>query len=724
MRQWRISACHGIRAATILGVVLAGAAGLAHAQIEEIVVTAKKREQNLQRVPVAISAFGTEDIDRTGAARLRDIAFLAPNFAVPGGKQNFNTNIVIRGIPTNTRNIGFDSAAGVYVDGVYMGRTFANNQDLLDIERIEVLRGPQGTVWGRNTIAGAINIVTQSPTEELTAQVRGEAGSEGHLRGRGSASFALAENVAARLSGFFYEHDGYVTNIGDGSGAIDGTGDSDLFSEDSLGGRVQLRFTPSDRLDINLSADYLNDEGVQSYPGVWEGPGALPGTPIDRRNIDPTAEDREIFGGSVTVDYDLGGGLVLTSVTAVRSGEAQSITDDDLTFIRINGADFSQESDQVSQELRITSPTDRRLSYVAGIYYLTEEIGQAFDIAFLADHPLIVFGIDPNAFILVNSAVESEMYAAFGQLDYRFTEALSGFLGLRFTYQIKDLDYTQMTTPIILPDLSADDRYTEGNLSPEAGFSYQAADDVNLYFRYARGFKGGGFNADILTTTTGIEFEAETVDSFELGAKTEWLGNRLRLNAAVYYLDYLDIQRSRIITIGGAGGLFVDNASKAESKGLEVELLATPTDRLEIGTSFGYADATFEEFVVSPTDDRSGNRLGGSPEWTGSFYAQYSQRIGGLDLIVRGEYDYLGDYFVFDQNADTNLVDSRGLVNARIGIAAPDGNWEVFLWSMNLFDEEYETFRRFNPFLPGPRQTADFGAPRIWGIELAKRFGQ
>lgn len=709
-----------------LGMAIAGTSSALGADTDEdvIVVTAQKREQSLQEVPLSVSAISTEDIERTGAARIRDAAFLAPNFSFPGTKQNFNTNIVIRGIPTNTRNVGFDSAASVYVDGVFMGRTFASNQDLLDIERVEILRGPQGTLWGRNTIAGAINVVTQDPGDEFAVKLRGEIGNYDHYRVNGSVNIPIAEGLAAaRVSGFFFRHDGYVTNIGDGSGTIDGTGDGDIFSEDSWGGRTQLRLTPTEQFEIKISADYLRDKGVQSYPGVFGGgPGALPGEPVDVRNIDPTSEDREIFGGSLTMDYTLDSGHVLTSITAYRDGKASSVTDDDLTFVRINGAEFSSESNQFSEELRIASPAENRLQYVAGLYYLHEEIDQIFDIAFLEDHPLIVFDLDPDAFIFVDSTVESTMYAAFGQLDYRFTDRLSGFVGLRYTYQEKELDYEQMSTPFVLPDLQATGDYSEGNLSPAAGLSFQAVEEAMLYFRYARGFKGGGFNADILTTTTGIEFDSESVHSYELGAKTEWFDRRLRLNLAAFYLDYSDIQRSRIITIGGAGGLFVDNASKADSIGFEVEMSASPTDRLELGGGFGYANATFEEFIVSPTDDRSGNRLGGAPRWTGSFFAQYTQPFNAVEVIARAEYDYLGDYFVFDENDPTNLVDGRSLVNARVGVAAPDGNWQLFFWVKNIFDEEYKTFRRFNPFLPGPRQTADFGAPRTWGVDLAKRF--
>ena len=704
--------------------------------LEEIVVTVRKREENLQEVPISISAYNAALLANKGVTRLRDLEFSVPNMTFTDQGNAFG-GFGIRGIYTLVRSIGVESGVSVYVDGVYQGRNSNANIDVIDVERIEVLKGPQGTLFGRNTISGAVNIITKQPSDEFEGKVKASYGNLDRIGVNLSLSGPIVKDTLyASFTGSHYERDGFTQNLFNGQ---------DLDNEDRQSGRLNLHYLPNEDLEINFSLDGFKDRGdtprggylISNTPGRFWGVDAEFAQTSDPRvtSLDNAPsrgigifEERDIWGTSLSANYSLDNGYTLTSITSYREGDFETASDFDGTGAEVAGGTTGSDSNQFTQELRISSPDSMKFGslpgdfdYVAGFYYLYQDTS-----AFL----LGTIGAGclqstcprsslpgPSTFGPL-STVKTNSWAIYLNTSWHLTERLTFTAGLRYTSEDKDLDFRQEPAVLIgipaIPQIALETSDTD--VSPMFSVSYQLMDDVNVYGTISRGFKSAGFNADVVGNAN-LAFNSETVTSYELGFKSLLLDRRVKLNGAVFFQDYEDLQVQQFI----GPVQQVTNAAQAEIFGLEVELDARLTDYLDITFGMGYVDAEFEDFPgANPAGDNfAGNKLQAAPKLTGNAALQYTNRINATtELLVRGEWTFRGEQFFQVDNAPFTRQGGYSLFNARAGLSFMDGKYALALFADNISDKVYGTNRL--GFLG--TQLGHWGAPRTYGAEVSISF--
>jgi iron complex outermembrane recepter protein len=665
--------------------------------LEEIVVTARRREQNLQDVAAAVSAYGAELIKNAGIGNIEDVTLMTPGFAIsiynPATPAPY-----IRGVGTNSSSVGDDSSVGVFIDEVYAGRAGSYRADLFDVERVEVLRGPQGTLYGRNVSGGAMNIITRNPGDALEAYVEASVGNYDFygLKGTISGPIGESDRVKGRLAFATRQRDGHTENVFTGN---------DLRDEDNVSVRAKLAIDPRNSVSFLLGVEYTKDD--------LQGPAARG----FRGSTDPTTDragkvslfkdgfaDREMLGLSATINVDWGPGT-FTSITAYRNNDYQFL--DDLRGATagslINEAD--EESDQFSQELRYFVAQEK-WEYALGLYYFNEEVDrvEVWDSS-------ARFGISGISRALWDANNETTSYAVFGEATYHFNERTALTLGGRYTWDEKKLKNTA-TSPdrlgFLLEEYSVavDESWSE--FTPKATLQFQATADVMLYGSWSQGFKSGGFNglaANRSAATT--PFNPENVTSYELGVKADLWDKRLRLNASAFYMDYEDLQNFFI----DSGTMQVVTAiSDAEMQGVEVELWATPLQGLDINFSYSWLDTEYTKFESNPAI--VGNQLMRAPESKVAAGIQYRWTVRDFGTaVLRTDISYQDETFFDVQNTPIGAAPAYTLVNARLALEHHSG-WGLALWAKNLGDREY-IVHAFDQVGQG---FAVYGDPRMWGI--------
>ncbi len=747
----------------ILGVSLYSAATLAigiclpfyaHAQegakryqLEEIVVTARKREESLQDVPSSITAITESQLDERGNVELVDLARSVPNLTFNGNGSTLSA-IGIRGIVAATRNIGFESGIGVYVDQVYVGRPAGFNQNLDDIQQVEVLRGPQGTLFGRNTIGGAINITTKTPGDEIEGKIKLTAGDFSRFNASGYISGPIAKDkVYGKLSVYSITRDGFVDNIVDGS---------TLSDEDRQGYRASLRFTPTDNLEIAISADDMEERTNRMFTqftsfdvtsplaGLYLGPlggnPALAATPnLTGQDFTPV-EDRDVSGQSLRATLELESGANLVSISSIRETDFLLLADDDTTPIFLSHTTFDDRSELFTQELRWESPVGDTFDYLFGFYYQDSD-ASASRSTLITTPPGLPFTVNGAGFtfgpvgcICSESSVESESWAVFGSLNYRFTERVSLAVGLRFTDEDKSLNFNQENTAFTgHPNINTQPSISDSGLSGNVSLSY-ATDNVTYYGSIGRGFKSGGFNPDIVPNSD-ITFSEELVWTYELGLKSILADGAVRINGAVFFTDYQDqqVQRLGSSPIGGTG--FQISNADSEITGAEVELSALPTENLELGLGIGLLDHEYTSFADCSTTadnaidpvtgqlvqlDCTGNKLSYVPDVSYSASVKYVVPLGFADLVSRVEFSYKDEVFSEPGNFDRTFVPDQDNIDLRIGLVAEDGSWELSAWGKNLGDNEDEQFSWYIPAFQTSYSSYSIG--RQYGVDFIYGF--
>lgn len=689
------------------------------ATLEELVVTARKREENLQDIPLAVSAFSADALEARGVRSVTGLASAVPNVAITGQADgDFDTNIIIRGISSSARNVGFESSLGVYLDGVFMGRTSGFDQELADVTRVEVLRGPQGTLFGKNTISGAISIVTADPTPTPIAKVFGEVGNFNLWSGGVAVSGPIIDGrLAGKLSVSGGQHDGYVDNLNS-----TGRGADTLGRRETWNARAALQWQAGDDLKIDLRGDYGEKRGSVFETEAISGFGYVPG--VRTADVDrPGAELRKLGGASLTATLDLPNELTLTSISAYRMLDFGIDQHDlDSSPVDLLYADIADGLQQYSQEFRLASDASERLNYVAGLY-LFQQIGKS--------DRLFAFGADAGlpGGVAIKSRVKTSSIAGFVNADYRFSDTVALNGGVRFTKEEKDLRYRQEGGDLIgYPTENLTDSLSDQDASLTIALNYTPADESLLYLKYSTGFKSGGWNADLKGTggapftAADLRFEPEQIASYEAGYKVTTWGRRLRINIAAYYLSYEDIQVSQFI--GGLAGFKTTNAGKAHSQGVEIEVTARPIPELELTAGLGVTDARYDEYPNAGVQglDLSGTRLE-APKYTGSLSADYTRPAGPGDIIGGFTYSFRSAYPVdpLDPNSGT---DAHDLLDARLGYRWPSG-LEAYVWGQNLFDQTYEETRGTisNLELFGLSQVGvSYGPPRTFGVRVNYAF--
>ena len=786
--------------------------------IEEILVTAQKRSETLQEVPIAISVFSSDSIDQTGVMELRDLTEYIPNVTITQGT-DFGAQINIRGVGANSRNIGFDSRVGVYLDGVYLGQGPALNQDLVDLEQIEVLRGPQGTLFGKNTVAGAVNMISVKPTQEFEGSVTANVFNYDGLELKGMINFPMGDIVSARVSLSHRERDGFVKNVYEpehvpgtitlpvagfptfplplappvcmaafgiptppGCAALGPDVQPNtkplMNNVDTDSYRAQLRITPNEKLDINIAVDGLESERImvngEPFTDTF-------GSTIDR--FAPEAlevsfsedswETRDIFGTNLNIDYALNNGHSFRSITAYRDTEMIHHNDTDASAIDFLFIDYTDDYQQTTQEFQWISPDEGKLKYVAGFYYYNQDSTTIRDAQ--TGNGGWLFGAFKGGGAFNRGDVETNSWALFLNASYDFNEQWTLGLGFRYSDETKDvvwhLDGSRSgafgigsTEPGGYID---SDTYT--NFAPMISLGYALGDNTNIYGKYSTGFKSGGFNLDYITQAdldAGIIFDEETVDSYELGLKSTFLDGRLQFNAAAFIANYQDYQVNQFFDLGfdeetGAQltSIRITNAAEVDTSGLEFELTYNVTANLTLNATLGLLDATFADFPGGTSEEvpddsgnpvkvpvnAKGNELPLAPSVNGTFGFQHYTHFSSMDLLLRLDVIYTGDYFTTIENeTERNLtglapttflfdpgsfgiphtidyghVDSFTTLNGRIGLISNSGKWEAYLWGRNLTDEftYVDYFRDFFGSLSGVPLM-----PRTYGIEATYHF--
>lgn len=713
------------------------------AALDEVIVTARRREETAQTVPIALTVVGAATLEATGTYNIAQLVQLAPSLYL-GAFNPRNTTVNIRGLGNNLglANDGLETGVGLYIDQVYFGRPAATTFDLVDIERIEVLRGPQGTLFGKNTTAGALNVTTKAPSFTTEGQAELSAGDYGFVQAKASVAGPLNDQLAFRLSGSVTKRDGLVRNLATGR---------DFNDQNNQAVRGQLLFRPSDKLSVRLEADYNRQQtsccvlvfagvgqnlkpAASQYPALAAGLGYRPASlnPFDRlTDINSEAHANQTLGGaSAIVEWDLGP-ATLTSVTAWRYWNWDPANDAD--FTRLSILDRSQnadQQDQYSQELRLASNGAGPVSWIAGLYAFRQVIDAQGLAGYGAQSAYWLLGPAQPAALLDGMTAASvahsqtDSYAAFGQVTWRVTDRLSLTPGLRYTYETKSADYAQTVTGGLANPTAAQQALKnaiarpqayrasldDGKLSGQLNAAFQAAPDVLVYGNYARGYKSGGVNLGGLPVDAAgapilarAVIKPEKTDAFEAGLKSQLFARRLTLNLAAFWTTTQDYQANVVDTAGGALKQFLDNVTEVRSRGLEFDARLAPIAGFRAYLSSAYTDAVYADYKNGPCPleligavtracDLSGRPLPGVSKWVASTGGEYRRpaSLGGLDgeAYVGADYNWRSAFFSNASDSIYSRIPAYGLLNLRAGFRS-SRNWDAFVWLKNAADERY-----------------------------------
>ena len=713
-----------------------------------VTVTARRTEENLQQVPAAVSAFSERGLERIQAQDPTGLAGAVPNLNIVQGRGSSNaTNIFIRGIGQPDALQTFDPAVGVYVDGVYYSRIRGTQFDLLDLQRVEVLRGPQGTLYGKNTIGGALSFVTRRPGDEFRGELTATYGTYNQFEVRGIVSGPLTEGVAASLAMLHAQRDGYVE---------DSVLNRDYNDRNTEAVRAAIAFTPSSRVRIDLTADYSQDRAhltvgqPQNSLTYLVGGGtalALPTNPTDYDFTGrttpslPNSTRLDHWGVSANAAFDLTSELTLRSITAYRELETNDYVDIDATQLEIGDVFVGVDQNQLSQELQLTYTSDR-ITGVAGLYYLREHIVSHQE-AYADDLVGPLLG-NPTFLRTIDDDLVTTSLAAYANFSFAITPELRLSVGARYTSEDKDYFRTTSTfSSSALLTSTAPFVFDVGddwdNFSPMISLDYRFNPDFMVYGRVARGFKSGGFNGRANSVAERTQYEPETVTSYELGFRST-IADQLRFNVTAFYNDYRNFQ-ARVAGTGldpvtglPSPTLSVINAGRLNIQGAEVELAWTPVPGMLIDAQIGYLDAEYEEFADTRFTATGGSRAfqepAFAPHWTLRLGAQYEVDLEGRGFLTFGAQGrYRSRHALAVDNTAVNsrteieglFEDGYGLIDARVVYESPSRRWNIGVYGNNLLDEVYKTDgQEFSSI--GSIRTAYFGAPRTVYLRAGFRF--
>jgi len=727
--------------------------------LEEIVVTARKREENLQDVPVAVTALSGEEVARQSVATIVDVGRLAPNMKIAEAGGNAGAPILSMRGQVQTDIVGtLDSSVGIYVDGVYWGRPIGANASLLDVQSVEVLRGPQGTLFGRNTTGGALNFRTQNPDPSgYGGEVSATVGNFDELDGSAVLNVPLVEDkLALRVALSRNSNEGYGDNTLTGKG---------LAERDDRTIRTKLLFNATEDLSVLLSYDDFKLDQAGAVQKLF---GVVPFSPADivillssggcLRAILPSCpaafvpgqdSPANYIGGSpyasaldfdsqnkaraqtssATVTYDISSSTVLKTVLAYREVSSQANIDLDGTPYTILGTVTKGDFEQISVEPQLTGRL-LNVDYVAGLFYFNEK-GEDFS------RSLALPLLNPNITI-TDGEVENNSYAAYVQGNYALTDRLNFTGGLRYSKDEKELEsHNRVTRPAgvlcAVPGASADcsrDFTTESSdVDFLASFDYRFSSSVLGYAKLSKGYRAGGLNLrGSGSIETFADFEPETVLSYEVGLKSDLYDRRIRLNAALFYSDYEDIQRSILIgTSTGGVATAVQNAAEGAVHGAELEIQALATERLRLAASLGYTHAEYDQYQ-SGTTDKSDEPFPFTPEWSGSISADYTVPLGFGSLNGRADYSFQSESVVASAGINASVLPIQtqgdyGLLNARLTATIDKLGLEIAAFARNLLDKEYKVSTVELITAGIGLVEGQYGPPRQYGVQATWRFG-
>ncbi|WP_439476654.1 TonB-dependent receptor [Brevundimonas sp.] len=663
--------------------------------LDDVVVSARRRDELLKDVPISVSAIGEERLEQTGASDITALQQQTPNATVQVARGSNSTLIsFIRGVGQQDPLWGFEPGVGLYVDDVYVARPQGAVLDIYDVQRIEVLRGPQGSLYGRNTVGGAIKYVTNTLSHDPELSLRGAFGSYNQIDLMAVGSIPLADNFRVGGAIASYQRDGYGTNINTGA---------EHYNKDVLAGRVSAEWEPRDDISIRLAYDRVQDDSNPRH-GSRLVAGATPAGAILSSVYDTNAglgdvNSVESQGASATIEMELNDHWTFKSITAWREGETTTVIDFDNTPSPTLDIPGFYADNQLTQEFQFLFDYDR-IQGVAGFFYLDGHAEGAFD---------TILG---NAGIVIgtNGQVKTESWAGFADVNLDLTDRLHLGLGVRYTLDEKEgtvfrANYLGATRSPLLggtvrAPLLVRSNYTNDNdftqFTPRIALSYDLTDDVTTYASYSQGFKSGGFDMRgdvILTPNTVNGYDPETVDSYEIGLKGSL--DRLTFAAAAFYNQYQDQQVTTQVPSGASIASFVDNVGSSTFYGFEFEGRLRILDNLSANFAVGYLNSDFEEFLrynltTMVFEDISDQVvLQNAPDWTGYFGFTWIGDVAGGDLAVTPSISYRGDSSMFEFPNPILDQQAYSLVDLSIVWTDPTDRFTVGVYGKNLTDEEY-----------------------------------
>lgn len=726
-----------------------GAAPVATAEegVNKVVVTARRREESLQDVPVSVTAFSADQLSKTATPDITALALALPNTTLKASRATNSTlTAFIRGVGQADPLAGFESGVGIYIDDIYLARPQAAVADIYDVERIEVLRGPQGTLYGRNTIGGAVKYVTRKLAPQTDARLRATVGEYGQKEIVATASTPISET--ARIGGTFarFKRDGFGKNLTTGG---------DNYDKDVTAARLSAEFTPTPDLFIRIAGDITKDDsspknGHRLIVGRTSGAPILSNVYDTRANLmQALGHDQEVkaHGVSATVEYTLNNEWTLKSITASRKDKSYAPIDFDSLAVTDMHVPALYTNKQFSQEFNLTY-TGERLQGVAGVYYIDANAFNKFD--------TILGGAVPTSTYTMGD-IDTKAWAIYADGSYNVTDAFSVSLGGRYTVDKREAEVLRQ---IYLgangtPDLGnpgailfrTDTDLRGGQLkredkkfTPRVAVNYKLNADHNVYASYSEGFKGGGFEPRLNMVGTKLPlavakrgYEPEIIETYELGLKSAFNGGRITTNAAVFYSDYQDVQIPGSVAIDTNGDGKDDsfagvttNAGKAKIKGVELEAIANLTPNFMIAGMYSYIDAEYKEYFAAGVNVASQRTFQNTPKNSANLRFNYDIPMpvmgynGKLSLI--GSASYKGATAQFET---ASLLDQESykLYDASIVWTRADGKVRAGLHGKNLSDKHYKTGGYLFPTLGNEGTlTAFYGNPRQVSATLEYRF--
>ncbi|MBP7334779.1 TonB-dependent receptor [Niveispirillum sp.] len=670
------------------------------AMLGEIVVTARRRAESLQDVPVSISAFSAEQLENMGTPDITSLTKTTPNLTMQVARGSNSTLIAfIRGVGQQDPLWGFEPGVGLYVDDVYVARPQGAVLDIFDIERIEVLRGPQGTLYGRNTIGGAVKYVTKRIDDEPHMKAKVQVGSYKQTDLILSGSAPVTENVGVSGAVALYRRDGYGKNLTTGQ---------EHYDKDVSAGRLSVEFKPNEDLFIRVAADKTVDDsnprhGYRLLPTPAATPPVIPvlDSVYDTRAGLTGKQKVKNQGASGTIEYNVSDSVMVKSITAYRDGRSDTVIDFDNLPAKILDIPAYYKDDQFSEELQLVYEGER-LKGVAGLYYMDAHAEGAFD---------TIVGL-ANLTTLTSGSVDTKSYAAFADFSYELTDQVKASVGARYTSDKKTgtvyrVNYAGLTSPLFggtprNPTLIRSDytnQRTFDEFTPRVSLTYEPTRDFTLYASYGRGFKSGGFDMRgdvILTPDTRNGYDPELVDTYEVGSKSRFWDGRATLNLAAFYSDYKGQQVTTQVPSGTTIASFVDNVGSSTIKGLEAEGLLAITDELTANFAVGYIDAEFKEFLRYNLTTRQYDNIANTavfqntPKWTANFGLTYTRDLGDAGIItLTGNAAHRSAFSMFEFRNAALDQDGYTLYDLSAVWTAASDNWSVGVHGKNLGNKKY-----------------------------------
>jgi iron complex outermembrane receptor protein len=691
-----------------------------------ITVTARRRAENLQDVPIAVTAFSGEALERQGATDITDLNDTTPNVTLETSRgTNTTLTAFIRGVGQQDPVAGFEAGVGLYLDDVYLNRPQAAVLDIYDVERIEVLRGPQGTLYGRNTIGGAIKYVTRRLGEEPNVRVRGNVGTDQQLDLIVSASTPISDQVRIGASAARLSRDGFGENLNNGL---------DNYNRDIWAARGTVELEPTPNIFLRFSGDYSLDNsdprnGHRLIVGLLSGAPVLNDVYDTRAGLNSPEQQVEAYGGAFRAEFRLGD-VTLRNIAAYR----QDVSHAPIDFDSLPAADVDvpaiYRNNQFSNEFQILYQSESPLNGIIGLYYLNANANNVFDVILATTSPVALPGLTASTYGDVNT----KTWAVYGDFTYDITSQIQLSVGGRYTNDRRQAtviraNYLNGPSPALggngvqLGALTSNFRgqQTFTEFTPRASISFQPDDNNTIYASFSRGFKGGGFDPRGLSTAApdlngnGIreaneifdyfQFDPERVTSYELGYKATLFDRRLRLAIAGFYADYRDVQ------VPGSVGAVINNvptfvgvttnAGAATFKGVEVEAVATlfrgdNGSRLNFAGTMGYLDAQYDEFITNipgrgPVDVADFRRIQNTPKWTLSGTLDFTTPMAGGEVSASTTLSYRSKTFQFETPSPYLDQPGYALWDAHLVWTSPGDRFTIGLHAKNILDEQYIT---------------------------------